>query len=246
MNKEEFREKIIVSAKKLDIELNEGQIEKLYIYMNLLIEWNQNINLTAIIEPNEIILKHFIDSFTIAKHIGVNKKLIDVGTGAGFPGIPLKILRDDIEVVLLDSLNKRIKFLEEVIEKTNLDKITAIHGRMEEVAQNIEHREVYDVVTSRAVANLTVLSEYMIPFCKISGIAICMKGSNVDLELKESKKAIDILGGKITQKEEFNLIDTDNMRSVIIIEKNKYTPKQYPRKAGLPSKEPIGKNVEKK
>lgn len=239
MDKIEFFEKMDVSASKMEISLTKVQLEQLYIYMQLLIEWNENINLTTIVEPEEIILKHFIDSFTISKHIETGCKLIDVGTGAGFPGIALKILRADLEIVLLDSLNKRIKFLDEVIKSCGLTNIETIHGRIEEIAHHVEHREQYDIVTSRAVANLSVLSEYTIPFCKIGGKSISMKGVSVSSELEEAAVAIDVLGGKVNKVEEFNLLDTQNMRSIVIIEKVKYTLKYYPRKAGTPSKEPI-------
>ena len=159
MLKEEFTKKMQELAKEINIMFNEKQINQFYDYMNLLLEWNEKINLTAITEPDEIILKHFIDSLTIEKYIGQNAKLIDVGTGAGFPGIPLKIIRDDIEVILLDSLQKRVNFLEEAIEKLQLTKIKAIHFRVEEFARNKEQREKFDYATSRAVANLSTLSE---------------------------------------------------------------------------------------
>lgn len=239
MEKKEFKLIIYDLAKEIDIILSDDQIDKLYSYMNLLIEWNKKINLTAIIEPKDIIMKHFIDSFTISKHIKKNVRLVDVGTGAGFPGIPLKIIREDIEVVLLDSINKRINFLKEVIDIVKLNKIEAIHSRVEEFGQNKIYRESFDIATSRAVANLATLSEYMIPLVKIGGSSICMKANNISDEIENSKSAIEVLGGSIKKIEEFMLPNTDIKRSVVIIKKIKNTSKIYPRKPGTPSKEPI-------
>lgn len=239
MEIKEFKEELKKYLIELNIELKEKQINQLYDYMNLLIEWNEKINLTAIIEPKEIILKHFVDSLTISKYINEKSTLIDIGTGAGFPGIPLKILRDDINITLVDSLNKRIKFLDEVIEKLNLDNIKTVHGRAEEIGRNIEYREKFDYATSRAVANIATLSEYLIPLINKNGKCIYMKGPNIDDELEKGKKAINVLGGKIFEKEEFKLPSSDIRRTIIVIEKIKNTPKKYPRKAGMPAKEPI-------
>lgn len=239
MNREEFKKNFEKYLVKLQIELNEEQIGKFYDYMNLLIEWNEKINLTAITEPKEIIIKHFVDSLTISKNIKAGAQVIDVGTGAGFPGIPLKIYRDDIEIVLLDSLNKRINFLNDVIEKISLTKISTVHGRAEELGHNKKYREKFDVSTSRAVANMAILSEYLIPFVKINGIVIMMKGSEVKQEIEESKKAINILGGSVTNTEEFNLPNTEIKRNIILIKKEKQTIKKYPRKPGTPAKEPL-------
>lgn len=239
MNKEEFKDIFEKYAEEINIEVNTEQIDKFYKYMNLLLEWNEKINLTAIIEPKEVILKHFIDSLTIQKHIKDNSYLVDVGTGAGFPGIPLKILRNDINIVLLDSLNKRINFLNEVCNSLDLKNIIAIHSRAEEFARNKKYRERFDVVTSRAVANLSTLSEYMLPLTKIGGLCICMKGKEVDEELKSAKKAISVLGGTLKSKEEFFLNAEEISRNVILLEKVKSTPSKFPRKAGTPSKEPL-------
>ena len=239
MDIKEFREELEKYLDVLNIELKEEQIKQFYDYMNLLIEWNKKINLTAITEPKEIILKHFVDSLTISKYINKKSKLIDVGTGAGFPGIPLKILRQDIDIILVDSLNKRIKFLDEVIEKLSLDNIKAFHGRAEEVGRNKEYREKFDYATSRAVAHTATLSEYLIPLIKTNGKCIYMKGPDIDQELEEGKKAICVLGGKILNKEEFTLPHSDIERTIIIIEKNKNTPEKYPRRSGIPSKEPV-------
>ena len=239
MNIEEFEELMKKYGKKIEIEFTDEQLKKFYDYMNLLIEWNQKINLTAITEPKEIILKHFIDSLTINKYIQQKSTLADVGTGAGFPGIPLKILRPDIKVTLVDSLNKRINFLNEVIEKLNLEDIVTVHSRIEDFGKNKEYREKFDYTTARAVANLSVLSEYLIPIAKVDGQCICMKGSNVKEEVDTSKNAIKILGGKIKKIEEFNLPKSGITRNVIIIKKFKNTPDKYPRKAGIPAKEPL-------
>ena len=239
MLKEEFAEKLEKIAKEIDIMLDKKQIEKFYKYMNLLLEWNEKINLTAITDPDEIILKHFIDSITISKYIKENTKLIDVGTGAGFPGIPLKIIREDVEVVLLDSLQKRVNFLQETINKLELTKINAIHFRVEEFAKNKEQREKFDYATSRAVANLATLSEYLIPLVKLNGYCICMKGPEIQEELEKSKNAISILGGTIDDVKKFYLPQSDIVRNIVLIKKEKLTPSKYPRKPGMPAKEPL-------
>lgn len=225
-------------AKIINIELTNEQIDKFFNYKNLLQEWNEKMNLTAIVDDEEIVLKHFIDSLTIEKYISKDGSIIDVGTGAGFPGIPLKIVRDDIELTLLDSLNKRITFLNEVISVNNLQKVRCIHGRAEDVSRETSMREKFDYATARAVANLSTLSELCLPFVKVGGKFICMKGNNIE-EVAEAQKAIEVLGGKIVSIEKLTLPNSDIERNVIIIEKIKQTPKQYPRKAGTPAKEPI-------
>mgnify|MGYP005793881591 FL=1 len=239
MEKDEFFYKLQNQAQKIDINLTNKQLNEFYTYMNLLIEWNKNINLTAITEPEEIIKKHFIDSLTISKNIQKDSSIIDVGTGAGFPGIPLKIVREDINVVLLDALNKRLNFLNEVVKENKLENIETVHFRAEEIGKNKKYREKYDIATSRAVAQLNILAEYLLPLVKIGGKCICMKGSNVEEELKNSKKAITLLGGEIEKIEEFILPDSDIKRNVIIIKKVNSTPAKYPRKPGTPAKEPI-------
>lgn len=236
---EEFKQNMKQYAKKIGIVLEEEQIEQFYQYEKLLLIWNEKINLTAITKPEEIILKHFIDSMTIAKYIGANKTLIDVGTGAGFPGIPLKIIRKDIQITLLDSLNKRVQFLNEIIKQLELKEVETIHGRVEEFGKNKKYREKFDYATSRAVANLTTLSEYLLPLVKIEGKCICMKGSTVKEEIDQSQKAIAILGGKIEEIEAFQLPESDIDRHIILLRKIKQTPAKYPRKPGTPSKEPI-------
>lgn len=239
MNKIEFQEKINKNAVELNIKLDEQQIEQLYNYMLILLEWNEKMNLTAITEPDEIIIKHFIDSLTINKYIGEGKRILDIGTGAGFPGLPEKILRPDVKMVLADSLNKRISFLNEVIFQLKLEKIDAIHGRAEDLGHDKIYREKFDVIISRAVASLEVLLEYMLPFAKINGICICMKGSNIEDEIKNCEKALKELGGEIINIDKFMLPNSDILRNIIIIKKVKITPARYPRKAGTPAKDPI-------
>lgn len=225
-------------AEELNISLTEKQISDFFKYKDLMIETNKFLNLTAITEEKEIILKHFIDSLTINKYISEGASIIDVGTGAGFPGIPIKIVREDVKVTLLDSLNKRVNFLNQVIKELELVAINAVHGRAEDFGKNNEYREKFDFVTARAVANLATLSELCLPFIKVGGKFICMKGNTID-ELEEADKAIKILGGKIISKETFTLPESDIERNIIIIEKIAHTPKQYPRKAGTPTKTPI-------
>lgn len=239
MRFDDFKEKMIINVDKLGITLSEIQLKQFYNYMNLLIEWNKKINLTAITEPNEIILKHFVDSLTISKYISDETRVVDVGTGAGFPGIPLKIYRQDIEITLLDSLQKRINFLDEVIRELNLEKIETIHSRVEDFGKDKKYREKFDIATSRAVANLATLSEYLLPLVKVGGKVISMKGSLIEEELENSKNAIKILGGKIEKVDEFNLPNSDISRNIVLIDKIKETPNKYPRKAGEPSKKPL-------
>lgn len=239
MDFEEFKKEMKINLKEIDLELTEKQLQNFYNFMNLLIEKNKVMNLTGITEPKEVILKHFIDSLTILKYIDKNSTAIDVGTGAGFPGIPIKMAEESLEMTLLDSLNKRINFLNEVIEKNGLNKIHTIHGRAEDFGKDVKYREKFDIVTSRAVASLNVLLEYMLPFVKIGGKCICMKGSNCDDEIENAKNAIKILGGEIEKIEKFTLPNSDNNRTILIIKKVKKTERQYPRNAGIPTKKPL-------
>lgn len=226
-------------AQKIDIELSDEQINKFFVYKDLLKEWNQKINLTAIDDDMGIILKHFIDSLTIEKYVDDGTTLVDVGTGAGFPGIPIKIVNQSISVTLVDSLNKRINFLNEVIDKIDLKKIKCTHGRAEDVSRETLMRENFDYATARAVANLSTLAELCLPFVKIGGEFICMKGNNIKDELNEAQKSINVLGGEIISTEKIILPETDIERNIVIIKKVKSTPPKYPRKAGTPAKEPI-------
>lgn len=239
MDFDSFKKEMNINLMALNLKLDDSQIKNFYDFMNLLIEKNKVMNLTGITEPKEVILKHFIDSLTVLKYINENDNIIDVGTGAGFPGIPLKIAENSLEITLLDSLNKRINFLNEVIEKINLNKVKTIHGRAEDFGQDFKYREKYDVAVSRAVAPLNVLLEYMLPFVKVGGKCICMKGSNCDEEIENSRKAIEILGGKIEEIKKFNLPNSDNNRTIFIIKKIQKMSRQYPRKAGIPTKNPL-------
>lgn len=230
---------LLEGVKDLGIELNMEQQDQFAKYKDLLKEWNEKINITAITDDKEIDIKHFLDSLTPSNYFVGKKKVIDIGTGGGFPGLPLKILNNDLDVTLLDSLNKRIIFLNEVIKELKLIDIIAIHGRAEELGRTQKYREQYDVCVSRAVASLNTLSEYCLPFVKVGGLFISMKGSNIDDELKESEKAINILGGKIIKKEVIILPGSDIEHSLIIIEKKKETPTKYPRAGGKPKKNPL-------
>lgn len=224
----------------LDINLNDYQINQFIDYYDMLISWNNVMNLTSITEFIEVIYKHFLDSLSIVKVMRPeNERIIDIGTGAGFPGIPLKIAFPNTKIVLMDSLNKRVQFLNEVISKLKLEDITAIHGRAEDYGRKTEYRESFDLCTSRAVANLSTLSEYCIPFIKKGGSFISYKSGNVKEELENATNAIKILGGSIAEVSEFQLPLTDIKRSLVKVEKINETPKKYPRTAGKPSKEPL-------
>ena len=224
---------------KLELKLTEKQIEQFLKYYEMLIKKNKVMNLTAITEYNEVIEKHFLDSISLCQVYDLTTpvKILDMGTGAGFPGVPLKIAFPEVEITLADSLNKRIKFLDEVVAELGLEKVTTVHARAEELARNKEHRESYDLVVSRAVANLSTLGEYCIPFVKMGGNFISYKSAEVDEEVNAAGKAIKILGGEIKDVYKFDL--SDQKRSFVTIEKIKTTPKTYPRKAGTPSKEPL-------
>ena len=239
MDFEEFKQKLQEESNKIQIKIEEKESRTFYDFMKILLVENEKVNLTAITEENEIIIKHFIDSLTINKYLINANKILDLGTGAGFPGIPLKIVNKDKEFVLVDSLNKRIEFLNKVKEKCELENLELIHSRAEDLAKNINYREKFDVVTSRAVANLRTLAQYLLPFVKKEGICICMKGPNVDNELEEAKNSINILGGKIEKIEKIFLKENDMERNILIIRKIQNTPNKYPRKAGIPTKSPL-------
>lgn len=226
---------------ELGVRLNDIQKEQFDRYYELLVEWNRVMNLTGITDYDEVNLKHFTDSLTIVRINNMENvsTLIDIGTGAGFPGLPIKIAFPHIKVILLDSLNKRIKFLDKVIDELNLDNVFTLHGRAEDYAKKVEYREQFDTCVSRAVANLSTLSEYCLPFVKEGGNFISYKSAESDEEISHSEKAINLLGGKINRVEKFVLPGSDMRRALVKIDKVKSTPKKYPRKAGMPGKEPL-------
>ncbi len=240
-NTEKF-EKIIGS---FGIELSREQYAQFIRYYELLVKWNEVMNLTAITEYDEVVVKHFADSLSLVKAIpmasgdGKGCRLIDIGTGAGFPGIPLKIAFPELKITLLDSLNKRVGFLNTVIEELGLKGIEALHGRAEDYAKKGQLRESYDLCVSRAVANLSTLSEYCLPYVKVGGKFIAYKSEKTEEEVGGARNALDKLGGRLSECVEFNLPDTDMYRTLVVIDKEKETPGKYPRKAGTPSKEPL-------
>lgn len=234
---------------ELNIKLNEVQLCQFMAYYELLVEWNQVMNLTAITDFEEVCKKHFIDSLSLVKVSGENSKevfdinkitnVIDIGTGAGFPGIPLKIAFPNIKITLLDSLNKRINFLQTVIEELELTEVVAIHGRAEDLARQSDYREKFDLCVSRAVSNLSTLSEYCLPYVKKNGRFISYKSEKLTEEITSAKKAISILGGRIENQKAFTIPNSDIHRNLLVIYKCENTPDKYPRKAGLPEKKPI-------
>lgn len=226
---------------KMHIELPDGALELLNRYYEMLIDTNKVMNLTTITEYSEVVIKHFADSAAIGciTDMNGNIDLIDVGTGAGFPGIVLKIVYPQLSVVLLDSLNKRVNFLKNVITELGLTGISAIHGRAENIARNKDYREKFDLCVSRAVANMSSLSEYCLPFVKVGGRFIPYKADGCDEEVKTASKAVNILGGKIRKIESYVIPDTDICRKFVVIDKLRNTSAKYPRKAGLPTKEPL-------
>ena len=229
------------AADEVNIQFDEKMYDKFIKYMRLVQEWNQKINLTAITEDEEFIKKHFIDCIKAFKSDELKnaKTIIDVGTGAGFPGMPIAILRDDIEVTLLDSLNKRINFLNLVVKELGLKNVTTIHSRAEDGARKKELREKFDIATSRAVANMAVLSEFCLPYVKVSGYFVALKGPAIEEELANSEKALEILGGRLLRVDETVVEGTDLNHNIVIVEKIKQCPKVYPRKAGTVAKKPI-------
>lgn len=227
--------------KKLKLPYSEDIENKFILYKDLLKEWNQKINITSIEDDEEIYLKHFIDSVLLLNENNnyENKTIIDVGTGGGFPGLPLKIINNNYKITLLDSLRKRIDFLSEVAIALNLQDVKLIHGRAEDFGQNKEYREKYDICVSRAVAPLNVLCEYCIPFVKVGGYFAAYKSDNISQEISDSDITIKKLGGKIKEVKRICLPGTNIIRKIVIIEKIELTDSKYPRKAGRPSKEPL-------
>ncbi|MCT4605882.1 MAG: 16S rRNA (guanine(527)-N(7))-methyltransferase RsmG [Marinisporobacter sp.] len=228
-------------SKELGLTLNEEQIDQFLKYKDLLIEWNEKMNLTAITDEKEVMIKHFLDSLCCMSlpFIKENDKVIDVGTGAGFPGIPINIYYPNVNLTLLDSLNKRIKFLQEVCENVGLKAVDFEHGRAEDFGQNKNFREKYDIVVARAVAQLNILCEYCLPFVRVGGYFICQKGPNIDEEMKTAQKSIEVLGGKFVEKKDIKLPFSHITHNIVVIEKIKKTPTKYPRKAGTPTKKPL-------
>lgn len=228
---------------QFQITLNDKQKEQFLKYYELLVEWNGFMNLTAITEFDDVMKKHFADSLSIVKAFSKIRteelKVIDIGTGAGFPGIPLKIVFPQIELTLLDSLQKRLKFLQEVIDQLELGEVELIHGRAEDFCKPSMKREQYDLCVSRAVANLATLSELCLPYVKVGGKFIPYKSEKAEEEVREAQKAITLLGGEVKEQIGFELPESNIGRTLVVIEKKNITPKKFPRKAGMPAKEPI-------
>ena len=235
----ENNKRIIDAFKRLNLDLTDSQARQFMRYYELLVEKNKVMNLTAIVEFEDVVVKHFLDSLMLCKVMEAKGRLLDVGTGAGFPGIPLKIVYPDLEVVLLDSLNKRVQFLKEVIEDLGLNGIEAVHGRAEDLARQGCYRERFDICVSRAVAHLASLSEYCLPFVTMDGYFVSYKSGDIEEELNNSRKAVKILGGKVKNVSKFQLPATDITRSLVVISKIKKTDFKYPRRAGIPTKEPL-------
>lgn len=237
-----FKETLTEGYKKMfHRELSKEELQKFQTFKAELLDWNQRMNLTAITDEKEIAIKHFLDSLSPLKETDLLRegKVIDIGTGAGFPGIPLKIMSPKLEIVLLDSLKKRLTFLDEIIDKLDLKNVTTLHGRAEDYGRDPEHRESYDCAVSRAVARMPVLLEYALPFIKVGGYFICQKGPGVREELEASKKALEELGGVVRRTEEVELPFVQRGHHLVLVEKVKKTPKKYPRQAGKPGKNPL-------
>lgn len=238
MNNKEILKKGI---EELGITTNDEMLNNLKIYREILVEWNKVMNLTGIEDEKEVYIKHFLDSISAVKngYIKDGMSIIDVGTGAGFPGMPLRICLENLKVTLLDSLNKRINFLQEVAKNVGIDDIEYIHGRAEDFGKDEQYREQYDIATARAVAGLPVLMEFCVPFVKVGGYFVCLKGPNANLELEESKAAMEALGVEFIEKINVDLPDSELNHNILVFKKIKNTPEKYPRKAGKPAKSPI-------
>lgn len=237
----EYFDMLNEACKSIGLSFDEEKYNKFIKYKDLVKEWNQKINLTAITDDEEMIKKHFIDSIKVfnCDYVKNAKSIIDIGTGGGFPGIPMKIVKEDSKMVLLDSLNKRINFLNEVINELNLPNIKTIHGRAEDFAQTVEYRQRFDLAVSRAVANLTVLLEFCLPYVKVGGYFVALKGPAIEDEIKAAEVALKVLGGKIEEIIEVDIEDSDLKHNLLVVKKIKDTPKKYPRKAGMVTKNPI-------
>lgn len=239
MNPEIFAEELA----NYGFKLSSKQKEQFATYYNKLIEFNKKVNLTRITDKNEVYLKHFFDSITplleFSDLFKGEKSLCDVGAGAGFPSLPIKILCPDLSITIVDSLGKRLKFLDELVSDLSLDKVTLVHGRAEDAGQNKNLREKFDLVTGRAVARMSVLSEYCLPLAKVDGYLVALKGPKAQDELADAKNAIEVLGGSVKEVKELMLPDTDDERTLIVVKKVKATPKKYPRQAGTPSRKPL-------
>ncbi|KTT84882.1 16S rRNA (guanine(527)-N(7))-methyltransferase RsmG [Mammaliicoccus sciuri] len=239
MNEQTF----IDTLKESGITLTDKQIKQFGTYFEMLVEWNEKINLTAVTEKEEVYLKHFFDSVTPSFYIDFNEieTICDVGAGAGFPSIPLKIVYPHLQITIVDSLNKRIKFLNELAASLDLDKVNFVHDRAETFGKSQQYRESFDLVTARAVARLSVLSELCLPLVKKGGQFVALKGSQGNEELEDAQFAISVLGGEVKTVNEFTLPLEESMRQIITIDKLRQTPKKYPRKPGTPNKEPLTK-----
>ena len=239
MNPEIFAEELA----NYGFKLSSKQKEQFATYYNKLIEFNKKVNLTRITDKNEVYLKHFFDSITplleFSDLFKGEKSLCDVGAGAGFPSLPIKILCPDLSITIVDSLGKRLKFLDELVSDLSLDKVTLVHSRAEDAGQNKNLREKFDLVTGRAVARMSVLSEYCLPLAKVDGYLVALKGPKAQDELAEAKNAIEVLGGSVKEVKELTLPDTDDERTLIVVKKVKATPKKYPRRAGTPNRKPL-------
>lgn len=237
MNEKRFVEEL----QKKGITLDDKQLNQFDNYFKLLVEWNKNVNLTAITEKKEVYLKHFYDSISASFYYDFkqNLSLCDIGAGAGFPSIPLKICFPHLKITIVDSLKKRITFLETLVTNLRLSDVNLVHSRAEDFGQNRLYRETFDIVTARAVARTSVLSEYCLPACKLNGIFIALKGTNVNEELSDAKKAFNILGAELVNSITFKLPIEESERSIVLIKKVKLTPSKYPRKAGIPTKSPL-------
>ncbi len=235
------RELLKKGLEDLGITTTDKILDGFNVYREILVDWNQKMNLTGIEEEKEVYIKHFLDSVSAVSkgYIKDGMSIIDVGTGAGFPGLPLKICLNNLELTLLDSLNKRITFLQEVSKSVDLNGIKFIHGRAEDFGKDDQYREQYDIATARAVAGLPILMEFCVPFVKVGGHFICLKGPNADLELEESKAAMQVLGVEFVEKIDIDLPETDLKHNILVFKKTKNTPIKYPRKAGKPVKNPI-------